>query len=90
MVWPKVNLLEFKDVTQALSDYETYLTQQWIYINRIQYMFGVKQIYIYFPPPVAEDELVQTLLQQGLKWKEIETYHVGSLMLRKAQINGLS
>lgn len=28
MVWHKVNLLAFKDVTQALSDYETYLTQQ--------------------------------------------------------------
>ena len=28
MVWHKVNLLSFKDVIQALSDYETYLTQQ--------------------------------------------------------------
>ena len=57
------------------------------YMNRVQYMFGVKK---YFPPPVVEDKLVQTLLQQGLKWKIIETYHVGTLMLRKTQINGLS
>ena len=39
---------------------------------------------------MVEDKPVQTLLQQGLKWKIIENYHVGTLMLRKAQINGLS
>ena len=33
---------------------------------------------------------MQTLLQEGLKWKIIENYHVGTLILRKAQINGLS
>ena len=89
-------MLAFKDVTQSVSDFETYLTQriakpsQWSmqdYMNRVKFMFGLKK---YFPPPVEEDQLLPTLLQQSQKWHGLETYRVGTQLLRKAQLTGLS